>query len=95
MNRALAAWFTSWSRAMLMKSMIMTSATGRRPAARRPDRGPDDGRLGDRRVPDPIGAEGGRQALGHLRDAAARVGQVLADEHHGRVGGQRLGRGPG
>ena len=95
MNRALAAWLTSWSRAMLMKSMIMTSATGRRPGRRGPDRGADDGRLGDRGVPDPIGAVGGGQALGHLRDAAAGVGQVLADQDHVGIGGQGLGRGRG
>ena len=40
MNRALAAWFTSWSRAMLMKSMIMTSATGRSPATAAPTAAP-------------------------------------------------------
>ena len=40
MNRALAAWFTSWSRAMLMKSMIMTSATGRSPPTAAPTAAP-------------------------------------------------------
>ena len=29
MKRSLAAWFTIWSTAMPMKSMIMISATGR------------------------------------------------------------------
>ena len=40
MKRALAAWLTSWSRAMLMKSMIITSATGRSPAAAAPTAAP-------------------------------------------------------
>lgn len=40
MNRDLAAWLTSWSSAMLTKSMIMTSATGRSPAAAAPTAAP-------------------------------------------------------
>ncbi len=40
MKRALAAWLTSWSRAMLMKSMIMSSATGRMPAVAAPTAAP-------------------------------------------------------
>jgi hypothetical protein len=56
-------------------------------------RGADDGRLGDRRVADPVGPEGGREPLGDLGDPTGRVGQVLAEEDHVGVGGQRLRQG--
>ena len=40
MNRALAAWLTSWSSPMLTKSMIISSATGRSPARAVPTAAP-------------------------------------------------------
>ena len=93
MNRALAVWLTSWSRAMLMKSMIIEFGHRPQPADGGAHRGPDDGRLGDRRVPDPIGPERGGEPLGDLGDPPAGVGQVLPEEDDVRVGGERVGQG--
>jgi hypothetical protein len=64
---------------------------GHRPVAGQSgaDGGPEDRLLGDGRVPDAVGSVRRGQALGDLEHAAGRVGDVLAEQQHLRVGGQR------
>ena len=56
---------------------------------------PHDGLLRDGRVADAVGAVLGGQALRHAEDAAAGIGDVLAEEHHPLVGAEGLVEGPG
>jgi hypothetical protein len=58
-----------------------------------PAEGEADGRaedrlLGDGRGPHPVGSVAGRQPGGRLEHPAGRVGDVLAEEDHLRVGGE-------
>jgi hypothetical protein len=60
---------------------------------RHADGHPDDAGLGQRRVEAPVRAELGGQPVGDPEDTAERA-HVLAEDDHGRVGGERVAERP-
>ena len=80
MNGSLAAWLSSWSRQTPRKSRYISSTTGRMPAMAAPTAEPDDRRLGDRRVADPL-AEPVAQPPGEAEHVATRPDVDAGDEH--------------
>ena len=84
MKGSLAAWLSSWSRQTPRKSRYITSTTGRMPGHGRTDGEPDDRRLRDRRVADPV-AEALAQPAGQAEHVAA-LADVDAGQEHALVG---------